>query len=231
MGLLILLGFWLYGFYKTSCWKKEDERQEAIALKNISKADEIARHFFDEYASRIHIYQFDGSGCGFDHIQKGIDVLRNAAEKGNADAQFTLGCIYGGAQFDDTYREWGDRTMMGTDIDNERAAYWYSLAAKQGHSTAMVNLSIAYLNGNGVKKDLVKATELIKVAAEKGDALAQLNFGDMYRDGDVCFRVQADSVDILIKAKPNAKMAKEWWTKALKNGCDEAKERLEKIYE
>lgn len=231
ISLLILLGFWMFGLYKTSIWEKEDERRESIALKDINRADEIARQFFAEYADDTHRYKFNYSNCGFDHIQKGLEILRYAAEKGSANAQFTLGCIYAGARYDYKNAEWGSTTMLNTDIDNERAAYWYNQAAKQGHNTAMVNLSCAYLNGNGVKKDLVKATELIKVAAEKGNALAQLNFGDMYRDGDVCFKVEGDSADFLIKAKPNVKLAKEWWTKALKNGNEKAKERLERLYE
>lgn len=231
ISLLVLLGVWLYGFYKTSNWEKEDERRESIALKNISRADVIARQFFSEYAENTHRYKFNNSSCGFDHIQKGLEILRYAAEKGSADAQFTLGCIYAGARYDYNNAEWEETTMMHTDIDNERAAYWYSLAAKQGHNPAMVNLSVAYRYGKGVKKDLAKATELIKVAAEQGETLAQLNFGDMYRDGEVCFRVEGDSADFFIIAKPNVKLAKEWWNKALKNGCEKAKERLEKIYE
>lgn len=235
LGLLILLGFWLYGFYQTNKWEKEDERRESIALKDITKADEIARELFKEYANGSHRYDFDGTCCDFRHIEKGIEILRNAAEKGNADAQFTLGCIYAGARYDLNWKEWDEEyTMMYTGIDHERAAYWYSQASAQGVASAMGNLANSYRYGRGVEKDLVKATELMKAAADKGNSWAQLNYGDMFRDGEIWMRAVTDSVkgeSFLINAKPNIEKAKEWWLKALENGNEQAKERLEKLYE
>lgn len=235
IGIFVLLGFWLYGFYQTSKWDKEDERREAIALKDISKADKIARELFDEYANDIHQYEFDYSRCNFDHVERGIAIIRNAAEKGDASAQFTLGCIYAGARYDKKNIEWhDDRTMMDTEINNERAAYWWNQAAIQGNASAMGNLANEYWYGGGVEKDLFKATELMKAAAEKGNSMAQLNYGDMFRDGDVWIRIESDSItggSLVLHAKPDIEKAKEWWTKALENGNESAKERLEKIYE
>jgi len=232
IGLIVLLGFWLYGFYQTSKWNKEDERRESIALKDISKADDIARELFNEYANDSHRYEFDNSKCKFDHIERGIAIIRNAAEKGDAKAQFTLGCIYAGAAYDNKYIKWDDyRTIMNTKINHERAAYWYNQAVLQGNESAMGNLANAYRYGKGVEKNLYKATELMKAAAEKGNSWAQLNFGDMYRDGDVWAIVELDSSSYIIHSKPNIEEAKEWWTKALENGNESAKERLERIYE
>ena len=233
IGLLVLLGFWLFGFYQTSKWTKEDERREIIAMNDISKADSIAIVLFQEYADSIHQYDFDGNQCSFPHIEKGIEILRNAAEKGNADAQCTLGCIYAGARYDHTGESWRNRTMMDTELDYERAAYWFYLSAKQGHKIALNNLGISYKNGYGVNKDLVKATEYIRKSAEMGEAIAQLNYGDMFRDGDVWYRTEPDSISgesLLINVKPDIEKAKEWWRKALKNGNNSAKKRLEKIY-
>lgn len=235
LGLIVLLGFWLYGFYQTSKWNKEDERRETIALKDVSKADDIARELFDEYANGIHRYEFDNSRCKFEHIERGIAILRNAAEKGDASAQFTLGCIYDGASYDNKYIKWNDhRTMMNTEINHERAAYWWNQSAIQGNASAMGNLANAYRYGRGVEKNLYKATELMKAAAEKDNSWAQLNYGDMFRDGDIWIRIETDSINggsLVIHAKPNIEKAKEWWTKALGNGNESAKERLEKIYE
>ena len=78
IGIFVLLGFWLYGFYQTSKWDKEDERREAIALKDISKADKIARELFDEYANDIHQYEFDYSRCNFDHVERGIAIVQGS---------------------------------------------------------------------------------------------------------------------------------------------------------
>ena len=233
LGLLILFSLWLFGVYKTSEWSKNDECRELIAMQDITKADSIARELFEEYAKDSHRYDFDGSKCGFDHINRGIEIIRNAAEKGNAHAQFTLGCIYAGARYDSKYERWGSYTMMNTDINHERAAYWYNQAAIQGDPTAMGNLANSYRYGEGVEKNLLKATELMKSAAENGNSWAQLNYGDMFRDGDVYLKVEKDSVgrgSYVIHVKPNIERAKEWWTKALNNGNNAAKERLEKIY-
>ena len=94
----------------------------------------------------------------------------------------------------------------------------------------MFNLANAYRFGSGVEKNLIKATELMKIAAEKEYSSAQLVYGDMFRDGEVCVRVETDSIkgDTL---KPNIRLAKEWWTKALRNGNKKARKRLEQLYE
>lgn len=250
-GLIALIGIRQYNAYQTKKWNTEDERREAIALKDISKADDIAREFFEEDANHSHKSDYREPfpySCDFDHIERGIKILINAAEKGDAKAQFTLGCIYAGAQYDwyeTTFHEDKVRTtmkegiegqtMMHIDFNFEKAAYWWYQAAIQDNASAMEFLAFAYRYGRGVKQNLYKATELMRIAAEKGNSWAQLNYGDMFRDGDVW--IKTDSVSInddnycAIRVKPNINKAKEWWTKALENGNDSAKERLEKIYE
>lgn len=239
--LIVLLCFWLYGSHLASEWTKEDERREAIALKDITRANVIARELFKESAENVHLYnRLCWKECDFNHIGRGLTILQNAAEKGDADAQFTLGAIYAGGRYDakepyfeDTSRKFA-YTMFGEKINLKRAVYWYTLAANQGHGMALNNLGNAYREGAGVKQDLVKATELIRKAAEQGIPLAQLSYGDMFRDGEVCFRVVTDSIKgeaFIINAKPNIRLAKEWWTKALKNGNENARERLEQVYE
>ena len=253
-GLIAWIGFWQYKVYQTKKWNTEDERREAIALKNISKADDIAREFFEEDANHSHkCDDYLSYSCDFDHIDRGIKILINAAEKGDAKAQFTLGCIYAGAwyKFEETTSHedkvrtimkeetvdlnnlW-NITMMYTKINFEKAAYWWYQAAIQGNVSAMEFLAIAYRYGRGVKQNLYKATELMRIAAEKDNSWAQLNYGDMFRDGDVWIKTDSVSINgdyFVIRVKPNIKKAKEWWKKALENGNDSAKERLEKIYE
>jgi len=255
-GLIAWIGFWQYSVYQTKKWNTEDERREAIALKNISKADEIAREFFEEDANHSHkCDDYLSYSCDFDHIDRGIKILINAAEKGDAKAQFTLGCIYAGAWYgfekttcdeEDEVRTimkegtadldiFSQVTMMHTNINFEKAAYWWYQAAIQGNASAMEFLANAYRYGRGVEQNLCKATELMKVAAEKDNSWAQLNYGDMFRDGDVWIKIDSVSINgdnyCVIRVKSNIKKAKEWWKKALENGNDSAKERLEKIYE
>lgn len=202
-------------------------------MKDISKADDIAKELFQEHVADAHLYHFDWSSCGYPHVEKGLEIIRNAAEKGDANAQFTLGCIYRGARYDLEEPEWREFTMLDSSVDYERAAYWFNQSAMQGNPAAMVNLAHAYRFGEGVGKDEVKASELMKAAAEKGNPWAQLNYGDMFRDGDVWVRHITDSVrgiSVPVQLKPNIEKAKEWWRKALNNGNDKAKERLERLY-
>lgn len=65
-----------------------------------------------------------------------------------------------------------------------------------------------------------------------GYALAQLYYGDMFRDGEVWFQTEPDSIsgESYLINETNIERAKEWWKKALKNGNNSAKGRLEKIY-
>ncbi len=48
----------------------------------------------------------------------------------------------------------------------------------------MNNLAFLYQNGWGVKKNWSQAFKWYRLAAEKGDAMAQANLGLMYQDGD-----------------------------------------------
>ncbi len=50
----------------------------------------------------------------------------------------------------------------------KKAVFWYTKAAKQGYVDAQNNLGICYVEGNGVLKDIKKATEWIKKAKNAG---------------------------------------------------------------
>ena len=254
--LLVLLGAKLYGLHLASQWNEEDERLETIALNDITKADTIARSFL--YDNHVYDGLISGliySQCRYDHNKTAIKILKNATEKGNADAQCTLGLLYclnglGTISEQEEFRsgftypvgffnlETGEGKFFYSDDKKEqllkKGAYLLHLAAEQGHSKALFYLGELYYFGWGVKKDLVKATDLFLAAADKGQSDAQLKMGDMLRDGEACFRVITDSIRgeaYIYTAKPNIEWAKRWWNKALKNGNKEAKDRLEQLYE
>lgn len=86
---------------------------------------------------------------------------RAAAEKGDAAAQFELGCRLGFG--------------WGVEGDNRpEAAKWFEKAAVQGHPTAR---GACLMFGFGVGKNLEEAEKLFRAEAEKGDAWAQLLLG------------------------------------------------------
>ena len=85
-----------------------------------------------------------------------------AVDKGNADAQASLGRMY--------YR--GE----GVKKDLRMAVYWVSKAANLGNSDAQFQLGELYYNGNGVAVDRAEAVRWWQKAADQGneDAIANL---------------------------------------------------------
>ncbi len=77
--------------------------------------------------------------------------LREAAEQGDADAQYSLGLIYANGQ--------------GVPRDHAEAAKWYRKAAEQGHAKAQYRLGFMYEYGVGVPRDLVLAHMWSNLAA------------------------------------------------------------------
>ena len=85
--------------------------------------------------------------------------LVKAAEKGDSAGQYSLGdCYYNGEGVEQNYFS---------------AVEWYTRAGNQWIAPAYRQLGICYFLEQGVTRDLDKAKELLSIAAEKGDSLAQ----------------------------------------------------------
>ena len=72
---------------------------------------------------------------------------------------------------------------VGIDIDKEEAAYWYSLAANEGHSTAMNQLGRRYELGLGLNKNDSLATVWYRKSAEAGDDWGMYNYANALATG------------------------------------------------
>ena len=85
--------------------------------------------------------------------QATVDMIRAAAEAGNAQAQYELGTIL----------------LSGTGAEKkaEEALKWYRLAAKQNNAAAQYALGKMYAAGDGVKKSRDRAFEYFNMAAEQ----------------------------------------------------------------
>jgi len=94
---------------------------------------------------------------------------RQAAEQGDAQAQYNLGLCY--------------VTGDGVEKDEREAVKWFLLAAGQGNADAQNHLGFCYDNGTGVEKDAREAVKWYRLAAEQGNAVAQSNLGVSYQDG------------------------------------------------
>lgn len=84
-----------------------------------------------------------------------ISELKNKAEQGNAEAQYSLGVCY--------------RCGDGVEKNVEEAVKWYRKSAEQGYARAQHNLGICYYNGDGVIQNNVKALAWASAAYANGD--------------------------------------------------------------
>jgi hypothetical protein len=131
---------------------------------------------------------------------KGLSLLINSAESGNANGQNELG--------------WRYADGCGISEDIEKAIYWLAKSAAQENSGAQWKLGMIYCQLN----DNDKAIYWLMKAAELGNAWAMRDIGVRYANG------------FCISKEKNATNAKYWLIKAAKKGDTQAKYELGKFY-
>ena len=92
-----------------------------------------------------------------------------AAERGNVNAQATLGSIY-----------LNDAT---SDDSIAQAKKWLFPAAQKGSESALYNVGLIYEQGLTEVKDMDKAVDFFKRSANSGYALAKIKLGILYQSG------------------------------------------------
>lgn len=97
--------------------------------------------------------------------QTGTSKTQQAAEQGDASAQYELGRSH-----------WHN-------AEYPKAFSWFKAAAKQGHIEAEYLLGMAYLSGRGTLQNYRAALESFTQAAERGHIEAEYQLGILYRDG------------------------------------------------
>jgi hypothetical protein len=142
-----------------------------------------------------------------------IDALRAQADKGDAQAQATLGFYFEYGIFVPKdcsqalfwYRKAAEQGWPGAQMrlgaqyqggsrtggpieacvskDLAEGAAWYRKAAEQGYAKAQCDLGWLYETGAGVPKDYRLAAFWYRKAAEQGDADSQFNLGLLYYNG------------------------------------------------
>ena len=138
-----------------------------------------------------------------------FNLFKEIAEKGNAEAEFTLATMYMEAKgtLKDEYkaRLWyekaanqdfvqaqynlGNLYYNGKDVqqDLEKAVYWYEKATNQGHQDSKQNLIEAQYKLAGIyhnQKNLEKAIYLYEKVANQEYAEAQYKLADLYYEGE-----------------------------------------------
>jgi TPR repeat protein len=108
-------------------------------------------------------------GCGkkdngaTEEMPAAVKAVYEAAERGDAEAQFALANIYYNGE--------------GITQDYEQAAIWTSTAAEQGHIGAQYHYGLLLENGEGVERNFKEAVEWWKRAAAQGYVDAQYKLG------------------------------------------------------
>ncbi len=156
-------------------------------------------------ANALHIKAvLDENGWGGEKdLANAIRLYARAAEKGQVDAQFSLGELAYGRR--------------GVRRDVKRALEWYQLAANQGHPGAKSRIGTIYARGDGVEKDLQLGLRYFEEAAASGDREAQFNIGVAYLNGN---------------GRPqDYKKAGEWFTAAAQQAHPDAQFNLALLYD
>jgi TPR repeat protein len=110
-----------------------------------------------------------GNGVEKDYA-KAIEVLRAAADKGEADAQFYIGTAYANG--------------LGVPRDETLAVLWFELAAKQKHPAACYWLAVRIANGiGGISPNWEAAVPYLWTSAVSGYIPAEFLLGYAYQTG------------------------------------------------
>jgi localization factor PodJL len=99
------------------------------------------------------------------------ELLRNAAESGDARAQFEIGAILTEGHV--------------VEQDLAQAASWYERSAAQGFAPAQYRLGNLYEGGRGVERDMEMARLWYQRAAEAGNRMSMHNLASLYASGEL----------------------------------------------
>lgn len=139
---------------------------------------------------------------------KALTLYLQAAELGDAEAQFIAGGMYflgrgtdknpreafrllykaalNGKSSPESQKILAQSFLVGQTVPKNypEAVRWYQKSSDNGDKDAQNELAFLYFVGNGVNQDPVKAFELFSQAANSGLAIAQYNLGIMYYTGN-----------------------------------------------
>jgi localization factor PodJL len=140
-----------------------------LAAPPVDKVAQLANAGNPAALTILGLRALDGTGQPV-NLPEAVKFLTQAAEKGQAVAQYRLGTLYERGQ--------------GVAADPVKAAHWYELSATQGNRKAMHNLAVSYASGAGGKKNMVEAARWFTKAASLGLADSQFNLAVLYERGD-----------------------------------------------
>lgn len=156
------------GFAKAQVERACVEKSDSVALKWLLKAASQNCH----YAMRplFGIY-YNGRNDVPKNNEEAYKWLKKGAELGNPWCQWL----------------WGNALHYGNNgipVNVNQAIYWLEKAVKQNQSEAATELAVLYDEGKLVRRDIQKANELYRKAAELGDSYGAYCYAYAYEVGD-----------------------------------------------
>ncbi|MDR3630730.1 MAG: tetratricopeptide repeat protein [Desulfocapsaceae bacterium] len=166
-------------------------------------------------------------------LPKALSLYRQAAERGDTEAQFIAGGMYfrgigtdknpqeafkwlykaalNGASTPQSQKILGQSFLMGSGVPQNynESIQWYQKAAENGDRDAQNELAFLYYVGRGVGQDFRTAYKWFEKAAREGLVVAQYNVGIMWYTGN-----GVDSSDLI--------QAYSWLSLAAANGHQDA---------
>lgn len=174
-------------------------------------------------------------------FDEALAPLTEAAQAGNAEAQFCLGYMYlfgkgvapNEAKAFELFQKSADQGNADAQCNlgfiyylgkvvpqsKNRAFEMFKKAAEQGNLDGLYNLGVMYKVGDGVPRNDAKAFELFQKASERGHAAAQCRLGSCYRTGEGVEKSETKAIDWYQKAanRGNA-FAQRWLGVMYENG-------------
>lgn len=134
-------------------------------------------------------------------IPDSIRPLYEAANSGDADAQFKLGQYYS--------------VDENADKNYKEAAKWLGKAAEQGHAEAQFKYGWLLHTDIVGEANIIEAVKWLRKSAEQGYGKAQMQLGDLYENGVGVPRDLSEAV--------------RWYRLAAEQGNDDAIDALERL--
>jgi len=147
-----------------------DGAKPASAAPSADKVVQLANAGNPIALTILGLRALDGTNGTAVNLPDAVKFLSEAAEKGQAVAQYRLGTLYERGQ--------------GVAADPAKAAHWYEMAANQGNRKAMHNLAVSYASGAAGKKNMAEAARWFAKAAALGLSDSQFNLAVLYERGD-----------------------------------------------
>lgn len=154
----------------------------------------------EEIVAEAEAY-WNGNDSVYMNRSKALELYQQAAEMGNAVAQYTLGqkFFYGEGVPKDLNQAvyWTLKSVDELNVismyqlsliygelgDNEQVVHWTRLSAEGGLTEAIYNMGVLYKYGKyGVTKDISQAEFWLRKAAEKGYPEAQFQLAGIFMD-------------------------------------------------